>query len=161
LPPDKKVAEGLPRLTGGAAPGGEPAGDGGMRIPQADGLPSPPPDTRPPHRPRPRALRPAARYGDEEWVLVVDCTARGVRLSPSQLRVPLQELARGNGGDVLLARTVASLIERRRAMQDPAAPPFRPQLRFVVHRDGMRAFHAALPALENIRVPKHTVMPDE
>jgi hypothetical protein len=132
-----------------------------MRNVQANGLPTPPPDTSRPRHPRPRALRPAARYGDEEWVLVVDCSAQGVRLSPSQLRVSLQELARGHGGDVQLARTVASLIERRRAAQDPAAPPFRPQLRFVVHRDGMRSFHAALPALENIRVPKHTVMLDE
>jgi hypothetical protein len=132
-----------------------------MRSVQANGLPTPPPDTSRTRRPRPRALRPAARYGDEEWVLVVDCSAQGVRLSPSQLRVPLQELARGRGGDVLLARTVANLIERRRAMQDPVAPPFRPQIRFVVHRDGMRSFHAALPALENVRVPKHTVMLDE
>jgi hypothetical protein len=94
-------------------------------------------------------------------VLVVDCTARGVRLSPSQLSVPLQELARGHGGDALLARRVANMIERRRAMQDPSGPPFRPQIRFVVHRDGLRSFHAALPALESIRIPKRAVMLDE
>lgn len=164
LPPEKAVAQGLPQLSAGAAPGGEPAGDGdGFRSPHANGLPTPPPDTRRPRRPRPRprALRPAARYGDGEWVLVVDCTARGVRLSPSQVSISLQELARGRGGDALLARTVANMLERRRAMQDPAAPPFRPQIRFVIHKDGLRSFHAALPPLEGIRVPKSTVMLDE
>ena len=163
LPPDKATAEGLPRIAGGSTAAGEPAGEGevGMRDPHPSGLPTPPPDTNRPRRPRPRALRPAARYGDGDWILVVDCTERGIHLSPSQLRIPLQELARGRGGDVLLARTAANLIERRRISQDPAAPPFRPEIRFVVHKDGLRSFHAALPALEGIRIPKRTVMTDD
>jgi hypothetical protein len=112
-------------------------------------------------RPQRAPLRPAPRPGEGEWVLVVECDGQGVRLSPSHLAVPLAELARGRGGDVLLAQTVLDLLERRRAAGRPGAAPFRPVVRFVVRRDGLRAFHLAYPALTNVPAEKRTVLEDD
>jgi hypothetical protein len=71
--------------------------------------------------------------------------------------IPLADLARGRGGDVLLAQTVLEMIERRRAGGRPD-DTFRPVVRFAVHRDGLRAFHLAYPALTSVPAEKRTAL---
>jgi hypothetical protein len=59
---------------------------------------------------------------------------------------------------VLLAQTVLEMLERRRAAGRPADTTFRPVIRFAVHREGLRAFHLAYPALANVPAEKRTAM---
>jgi len=93
-------------------------------------------------------------------VIVVECDAQGVRLSPSRLTIPLPDLTRGRGGDVLLAHTIRDMLAQRQAAGRPG-DTFHPVIRFVVHHDGLRAFHLAYPTLNSIPVEKRTAMDGE
>jgi hypothetical protein len=52
-----------------------------------------------------------------------------------------------------LLQAVRQLIARRQAGVRPGDPPYRPQVRFLVHPDGLRTYHLAYPALEPLGVP--------
>ena len=143
----------MPTLVGGPV-GPSASGDGSPGDPLAG---PPVPGGARGKRPRP-PLRPAARPGAGEWVVVIECEGQGVRVSPSRVTVSLADLARGRGGDVLLAQTVLDLLARRRAAGRPDDPTFRPVVRFVVHRDGLRAFHLAYPALNSVPAEKRTAI---
>ena len=43
----------------------------------------------------------------------------------------------------------------------PGATPLRPVIHFLVHRDGVRAFHLAYPALDPVSAEKRTVMTND
>ncbi len=105
--------------------------------------------------------RPAPLQAEGEWVLVVECDGQGVRLSPSRLSIPLEDLRRDQQGGALLLQTVQGLLQQRRAAVRPNDPPLRPVVRFLVRPDGLRAFHLAYPALNAVDAAKRTVMSDE
>jgi hypothetical protein len=102
-------------------------------------------------------LRPAPREGSREWIIIIDCAAEAVRLSPSRISIPLDMLGQSQGS-ALLVRTVQDLIARRRAIQAPEDGELRVVLRFVVHKEGTRAFHTSYPLLNGIEAEKRTVM---
>ena len=102
-------------------------------------------------------MRPAPRDGSREYVVVIDCQADGVRVSPSRVNIPLDVLGQSNGS-TLLVRTVQDLVARRRAMQAPEDSEVRVVIRFVLHKEGTRAFHTSYPLLNVIDAEKRTVM---
>jgi hypothetical protein len=98
---------------------------------------------------------------DPEWIIVVECRPDGVQVSPSRLSLSLADLATGQGDDSLLVRTARELIERRRSVQRPGDPPVKIVIRFLIHKDGLRAFHLAYPLLDSIDVEKRAVLSGE
>ncbi len=105
-------------------------------------------------------LKPAARYGSRELVLVIDCMPEGVRLSPSRLVILVDNLGRDRGGEALL-RAVQKQVTRRRAVLRAGDPPLKVTIRFVVHKNGLRAFHMAYPLLDSVVAEKRTVLSGE
>lgn len=134
---------------GGGAGGGSGGGGGEPGMGGSDGPSSPAPP-----------LKPAPRNGPAEWVIVVDCSPAGVRVSPSRFDIPAANLIPDAGGSVLL-RTVQDQIARRRALQRPGEAPVRVGIRFVVHKDGLRVFHLAYPLLDAVVAEKRAVLSSE
>jgi len=50
------------------------------------------------------------------------------------------------------------MLERRQAVGRPGDTPLHPVIRFVVHHDGLRAFHLAYPALNSIPAEKRAAL---
>lgn len=128
---------------------GEP--DGEPRDPLTRFAPQPVLNA-PPRRPMP--LRPARLTGDRDYVIYLECRPDGVVLYPSQRVFPVATLSRGGTGGNPLAQAVQQMIDRRQASVAPAAPPFRPQLCFLVGPESVRVYHAAYPALDAVAAPK-------
>jgi hypothetical protein len=172
LPPTGQ-SSGLPPLPWerGSAPGGVPGrqsaprGVGrpaeGKSIPGEDqsepdnrgspppaGLLEPPPPRKPP--PRPRLMR---LIGNRDWIIPVECTAEGVVLRSVGQTFSLASLTTTAGRDNPLVQAVAQLIARRQASVRPGDPPYRPQVRFLVHPGGLRTYHLAYPDLELLQIP--------
>jgi hypothetical protein len=68
------------------------------------------------------------------------------------LRIPIAALQQGDGASSL-RQTVRGMIDRRQATVRFGEAPFRPQVRFLVRPDGLRAYFLAFPALESLKVP--------
>jgi hypothetical protein len=98
-------------------------------------------------------VRPAILGGDRDYVILLECRANGVVLHPYGTSFSADSLAANNGGGVLLQEAIGRLIARRQATVRPGEQPFRPQVRFLVRPDGLRAFHRAYPVLETLHIP--------
>jgi hypothetical protein len=159
----------------GGEAGGEGKGDGGKGQTKAAPGPTSPEGSTPPDGPAPAGssgsgrgnstdgkgqepLRPGSPFGPTEWVLIVDCLPEGVRLSPSQVTIPLEQLGREKGTEATLYRTVAQLVTLRKAAERPGDPPVKMSIRFHVYRDGLRTYHQAYPILAPIRIEKKAVL---
>ncbi|HXG09168.1 MAG TPA: hypothetical protein VNK04_05205 [Gemmataceae bacterium] len=100
-------------------------------------------------KPPPRPIR---LSGNRDLIIQVECTAGAVVLHPTRLRIPTTALTpRGDANP--LVQAVRQMITRRQASVRPGETPYRPQVRFLVRPDGLRAFHLAYPALEALRLP--------
>jgi hypothetical protein len=139
----------------GVPQGGPGGGSGSEVVGVRPGfVPPPTPGPQAPARERrPVALRPARVGGDREWTLFVECKADEVVLYPSRRRFPLADLAQPQGRANLL-QAVQQQIERRQALITPGEPPVRPQVRFLIWPEGLRAFYQAYPALDPLPLPK-------
>jgi hypothetical protein len=104
---------------------------------------------------------PRPRLPDMEWVLPIQCRADGVRVGPTLTTIPLAELTEGRSGVALLVRTVREQIERRRGFQRQGEPPVKIVVRFVVQKEGLRAFHLAYPLIDSFDVEKRAVLSGE
>jgi len=147
---------------GGAVAG--PPGGVGVAVPPAQGTrgpsagtgtggvpPPPPPETGPatpgvvpvpgPQSEQPR--KPARISPPREWLLFVECKADGVVVHPRKEAFALAKVEAANNP---LRAFVTEALTRQ---PEPTAgkPPSRLRVRFVVHPDGGRSFHAAYPAL--------------
>jgi hypothetical protein len=100
----------------------------------------------------PLPARPLRFVGNRDWIIPIECLDDGVVLKAAGQKFPLQVLASGTGENPLVA-AVRQLIARRQAMVRPGEPPYRPQVRFLVHPEGLRTYHLAYPALEPLRIP--------
>jgi len=111
---------------------------------------------------KPVALRPARLTGDRDYYIYIECREDSVVLYPSQRVFPLAVLTRGGSGNPL-AQAVQAMIDRRQATVATGAPPYRPQVCFLVRSDSIRAYHTAYPALDVVNVPKtrHNLDTDE
>jgi hypothetical protein len=96
--------------------------------------------------------RPARLRGNRDWIIYIECRADRVVLYPSRQEVALTDLR--PGGDNPLVAAVQAMIDRRQATVPAGDPPYRPQVRFLVRAENMRAFHFAYPALDTLAVPK-------
>jgi hypothetical protein len=83
----------------------------------------------------------------------VECTAGAVVVHPTRLRIATNGLTPPRGGDNPLVQAVQQMIARRQMSVRPGETPYRPQIRFLVRPDGLRAFHLAYPALEILQLP--------
>jgi hypothetical protein len=140
--------------SGGAPdPGGEPADPetAGSPSPGRLGLPPLPGEKSPP--PRPAPVRPARLIGNRDWVIPIECLADGVVLRSAGKKFPLASFAGVGADQNALLLTVRLMIVRRQASVRPGDPPYRPQVRFLLHPDGLRTYHLAYPALEPLGIP--------
>jgi hypothetical protein len=85
-------------------------------------------------------------------VIFIECRPEAVVLYPSRRPFPLASLAPRPGDNPLL-QAVRQMVDRRQAGVRPGDLPYRPEVRFLVRPDSLRAFHAAYPALEALAVP--------
>jgi hypothetical protein len=159
-------AAGTPRAQGGAAR--PPQGAAGQQGPQGqpgsptagsaeesgDSSPTAGPRPLTPPKPgTPPAARPPRLIGDRDWIIVVECVNGAALLHPSRQRFSTLTLAAARPGSNPLVQAVQQMVARRQALLRPGEARYRPQIRFTVHPDGLRAFHLAYPALEALRLP--------
>jgi hypothetical protein len=102
---------------------------------------------------RPRALRAARINGNRDWLIYIECRYEGVILYPSQQRFTLAQLETPAATNPLWQMLWQNIL-RKQALVAPGEPPYRPQIRFLVRQDGMRAFHSADSLLETLRIPR-------
>jgi hypothetical protein len=133
---------------GKSIPGEDQSEPDNRGSPPPAGLLEPPPPRKPP--PRPRLMR---LIGNRDWIIPVECTAEGVVLRSVGQTFSLASLTTTAGRDNPLVQAVAQLIARRQASVRPGDPPYRPQVRFLVHPGGLRTYHLAYPDLELLQIP--------
>jgi hypothetical protein len=131
--------------TGTEPTAAEPAASLVAPVPGLPAAPAPNPARPVPPRP--------GLFTNRDWVVPLECTAGGLVLTLTGQRFPLAALARREGDNNPLKLAVQQLIARRQMSVRPGEPPYRPQIRFRVWPDGLRAYHLAYPALEALHVP--------
>ena len=89
--------------------------------------------------------------GDRDYIIFIECRAEDVVLYPSRQSFSIQSLARG---DQALMKAVQQMIERRQALVRPGEMPFRPQVRYLLHPEGIRSYHTTYPTLNALGVPQ-------
>jgi hypothetical protein len=105
--------------------------------------------------------KPFRLTGNRDWIIPIECTADGLAL-PNGMKITAGALATGDGGKSL-TKAVQDLIARKQATVRDGEPPYRPQVRFLVHPEGLRVYHTAYPILEPVQVPilRQNVEPDD
>ena len=96
---------------------------------------------------------PALIGGDRDWILFVECREDAVVLYPSRRQFAPATLATPEGRAELLS-SARQLMERRRAAAEAIGTAFHPQVRFLVHPEGLRTFHLTYPVLDPLPAPK-------
>jgi hypothetical protein len=131
----------------------EPAAEGGRRPPRP-GFHGPDSLAPPPRKNRP--LLPA-RIGDaEETTIFIECRSTGVVVHPTGQTIPLAALGESVASNALHRAVSAQFASHK-------GNPARRQIRFLIHRDAERTFHAAYPVLDDIKVEKtrYTLQPGD
>jgi hypothetical protein len=95
--------------------------------------------------------KPFRLTGNRDWIIPLECTPEAVVL-PTGVKITASALSTGDGGKALL-KAVQDLIARKQATVREGEPPYRPQIRFRVHPEGLRLYHLAYPTLESLQVP--------
>jgi hypothetical protein len=93
------------------------------------------------------------RGPNRDWVIILECRENTVILPGGVQKIPASSLGRVNESNPLLV-AVKQMIERRQSSVRPGDVPYQPHIRFLVHRDGLRTYYLAYPALESLHVPK-------
>ncbi len=95
----------------------------------------------------------AARLsGDRDYVIFLECRANSVVLYPAQREFPLTSLMGGPNDP--LVQALQQMIERRQSGVKPGDVPYRPQIRFLVRPQTLRAYHTVYPLLDGLPVTK-------
>jgi len=95
----------------------------------------------------------ARRFGNRDFVIVLECTADAVFVQPWGTRFPVAALPDKAGPDVPLVRAVQQRIAQRQAAVRPGEPDYRPLIRFKVHPEGLRAYYKAYPLFVPLGIP--------
>jgi hypothetical protein len=105
--------------------------------------------------------KPFRLTGNRDWNIPVVCTSEGLAL-PGGLKITASALATTDGGKALV-KAVQELIARKQATVRDGEPAYRPQVRFLVHPEGLRVYHTAYPILEPLQVPilRQNVEPED
>jgi hypothetical protein len=130
---------------------GAPSTPGSQRRPGLRSLDDPLPGNKR-KAPTPN-LRPALIGGDRDYIIPVECRADKIIVHPYGNSYSADSLAPGNGGAALLQETINRMIARRQMTVRPGELPYRPQVRFMVRPDGLRALHRAYPVLDELHIP--------
>jgi len=151
LPPQPGGPTPPPEFTPSSPGSGSAGGDGDSpdpagRLRSPTGLDGPP-------RPSSQPTRPPRLNGGRDWIIPIECTGEGVVVpAGSSQKISAAVLQRPEGAAALRS-AVQIMIDRRQATVRRGEAPYRPQLRFLVHRDGLRSYFFAFPALEPLQVP--------
>lgn len=144
-----ELPAGSPRPnTGGTPPsdGLEKGQPGGASLPNV--WTTPKTGTQlPPGNPEP-SRRPAQITPPRDWIVYVECKAEGATIHPARREVPMAALETALEGNPL--RSMVSAMLQRQPEPPPGKVPPRLRVRFVIHPDGVRAFHAAYPSLAGL-----------
>jgi hypothetical protein len=92
--------------------------------------------------------------GNRDWYIPVECRASEIVLPLSREHIPLAALVQQPATANQLVQSIRIAIARRQATVRPGEPPYRPILRYEVHRDGVRTYHAVYPLLEVLGLPE-------
>jgi hypothetical protein len=113
-------------------------------------------------KPRATTPRPIRLTGNRDWVIPLECTADAIVL-PTGVKITAQALSAGDSGAKALLQGVQELIKRKQATVRDGEPEYRPQVRFLVHPEGLRLYHLAYPTLEPLQIPilRQNVEPDD
>jgi hypothetical protein len=88
-----------------------------------------------------------------DFYVDIECNQEGIILKHGNQQFSLESLGTSaKAGEHPLAQTVRLLIARRQATLRPGEPRYRPQVRFYVRPDGMRAYYQAYPLLSDLGV---------
>jgi hypothetical protein len=113
---------------------------------------------------KPAPPSPAGRmYSNRDWLILIECNADGVAVSPGSKRLSLAELSSSGNAASPLKAAIEQMIARRQALVRTGEPTYRPMIRFLVRPDGLRSYYLAYPALESLQVPmtRENVRPEE
>jgi len=95
------------------------------------------------------------RAEPREWEIVVECTSTGVIVWPGETVLPH---ARLSGAENSLRLLLEAMITDRRKRQ----PDVQPQLKFLIHPDGMRSCYLAAAAVQLLGLPtRHDQLSEE
>jgi hypothetical protein len=100
-------------------------------------------------RPPPRPVRISS---NRDWIIPVECGADGVLLPTAGQHFELKELKSGPADANPLLLAVKRLIDRRQATVRAGELEYRPQIRFLVSPNGLRAYYLAYPALGYLHI---------
>jgi hypothetical protein len=105
--------------------------------------------------------KPFRLTGNRDWNIPIVCTSEGLAL-PGGLKITANALATPEGGKALV-KAVQELIARKQATVRDGELAYRPQVRFLVHSEGLRVYHTAYPILEPLQVPilRQNVEPED
>jgi hypothetical protein len=164
--PANADAPGSPDGAGSGSPGGSASGgsasglvsDGGDAGSGGSGGGSAPGPPDPLARLLPRTKRPSAPAsfrveGNRDLPIVLECRANEVVMVPTDRHWQTADLERNTAARAAFADAVQQWIARRQATVREGQTPYRPQLRFRVSPDGLRAYYAAYPLLEKLSLP--------
>ena len=84
--------------------------------------------------------------------IFLECRANSIVLYPSRQEFPFSTLT--GGANCPLVQAVAQMIDRRQSSVRPGEPPYRPQIRFLVRPEYLRAFHLAYPLFDSLPAEK-------
>ena len=105
------------------------------------------PDLDPGTKPRSFPLLPARVGGAAETTVFVECLSDGVVVHPSGKSISIDALNHSKGHNPLFQAVATKLAKHT---GDPKARA----VRFLIHRDGERAFHLAYPVFNGLNVTK-------
>jgi hypothetical protein len=148
------------RGAGGGESAQDPPDDRGQENVIESPLPRLPKGSTP--KPKTATPRPVRLTGNRDWVIPLECTADAIVL-PTGVKITAQALSAGDSGAKALLQGVQELIRRKQATVREGEPEYRPQVRFLVHPEGLRLYHLAYPTLEPLKIPilRQNVEPDD
>ncbi len=65
---------------------------------------------------------------------------------------PVESLTAPAGTETAFLQAIRQLIARRQASVRPGDPPYRPQVRFLIHKDALRTYYLAYPDLRPLQI---------
>jgi hypothetical protein len=122
--------------------------------------PAGPLERRPDRKPGPPPLRLGP---SRDWVIYVECKADGATLVATGLQVTAKALARDPKSGAPLVAAIRQMVTRRQAALRPGEAPYKPQIRFLVHSEGLRTYYLTYPLLEELQLPmkRQNIQPEK
>jgi hypothetical protein len=131
---------------GGNAEGADDRAAGGLDGPSFPRLPRRGSNGGSGDKPKPFHLT-----GNRDWLIPLVCTPDAIVL-PSGVKIAASVVNTSDGAKAL-TKAVQDIIARKQTTVRDGEPPYRPQIRFLVHSEGLRLYHQAYPILESLQVP--------